>query len=82
MRPDAEPEADPDRFTREPPEFTGVRRHYVFGLRTQLRVPHEGWTVVRHAAECGTELTCGGIDCPRARVAKFCLTPAQTYCWD
>lgn len=64
-------------FPTEPPEFTGVRRHYVFGLRTQLPVPEEGWTSIQHPAECGApELTCEGLECPRALAASFWITPS------
>lgn len=64
-------------FPTEPPEFTGVRRHYVFGLRTQLPVPEEGWTSVQHPAECGApDLTCEGLECPRAVAASFWITPS------
>jgi hypothetical protein len=66
-------------FPTEPPEFTGVRRHYVFGLRTQLPVPEEGWTGVQHSAEeCGAPvLTCEGLECPRALAASFWITPSS-----
>ncbi len=73
-----EREGSPERWLpTEPPEFTGVRRHYVFGLRTQLPVPEEGWTGVQHPAECGVpELACEGLDCPRALAASFWITPS------
>lgn len=57
--------------------FTGVRRHYVLALRTQLPVPEEGWTVVWHPPECDPpELICGGVECPRAVVTRFFATSA------
>lgn len=64
-------------FPTEPPAFTGVRRHYVFGLRTQLPVPEEGWTGVQHPPVCGAPtLTCEGLECPRAMAASFWITPS------
>ena len=64
-------------FPTDPLEFTGVRRHYVFGLRSQLPVPEEGWTAVQHPAECGApQLTCEGLECPRALAASFWVTPS------
>lgn len=62
-------------FPTEPPEFTGVRRHYVFGLRSQLPVPDGGWTAIQHPVECGApELTCEGLECSRALAASFWVT--------
>jgi hypothetical protein len=58
--------------------FTGVRRHYVVALRTQLPVPEDGWTVVWHPPECEPPiLTCEGVECPRAVVTRFIATEAS-----
>ena len=58
--------------------FTGVRRHYVFALRTQLPIPDDGWTVVWHPPECDPPvLTCEGVECTRAVVTRFIATEAS-----